>query len=128
MPVVPWKTYESPTPGARYLALISYLPLKHFRAIPNFFRFSFEIQRQLRTAPGLIGYALEARPFSRKFWTLSAWQDEQSLQDFVGALPHSRVMKDLAPHMGKSQFAQWTVESPEIPLDWAAAKARITQS
>ena len=128
MPVVPWKTYQSPAPGAPYLALISYLPLKHFRAIPNFFRFSFEIQRQLRTSPGLIGYSLEARPFARKFWTLSAWRDEQSLQDFVGALPHSRVMKDLAPHMGKSQFAQWTVESQEIPIDWAAAKARIAQS
>ena len=115
-------------PGVRYLALISYLPLKHFRAIPNFFRFSFEIQRQLRTAPGLIGYSLEAGLFSLKFWTLSAWRDEKSLRDFVGAPPHSRVMKDLAPHMGKSQFAQWTVESHELPLDWAAAKARIAQS
>jgi len=128
MPVVPWKTYESPTPGNRYLALISYLPLKHFRAIPKFFRFTSEIRRQLRAAQGLIGYSVEARPLARKFWTLSAWQDEQSLQDFVGALPHSRVMKDLAPHMSKSQFAQWTVESKEIPLDWAAAKARIPQS
>jgi hypothetical protein len=112
----------------RYLALISHLPLKHFRAIPKFFRFSFEIQRQLKTAPGLIGYSLEARPFSLKFWTLSVWRDGQSLRDFVGALPHNRVMRDLAPHMGKSQFAQWAVESQEIPLDWAAAKARITHS
>lgn len=128
MPVVPWKTYEPPAPGVRYLALISYLPLKHFRVLPKFFRFSFEIQRQLQTAPGLIGYSLDARPFSLEFWTLSVWRDEKSLQDFVGALPHSRVMKDLAPHMGKSQFAQWTVESGEIPLDWTAAKARITHS
>ena len=127
MPIVPWKTHESPTPGERYLALITYLPLKHFRAIPSFFWFSFEIQRQLGTAPGLIGCSLEARPFARKFWTLSVWRDQQSLHNFVGALPHSRVMRDLAPHIGKFQFAQWMVESQEIPLDWAA-KARITQS
>jgi len=128
MPVVPWRTYETPTPGARYLALISFLPLKHFRAIPNFFRFTFEIQRQLRTSAGLVGYSLNAQPFARKFWTLSVWRDQQALQDFVGAMPHSRTMQRLAAHMGKSQFAQWTVESREIPLDWSAAKARITQT
>jgi hypothetical protein len=58
--------YERPTAGNHYLALISYLPIKHFRAVPKFFRFTLEIQRQLRNASGLIGYALEARPFSKK--------------------------------------------------------------
>jgi len=119
---------EASVAGNRYLALISYLPLKHFRAIPNFFRFTSEIRRQLRTAPGLIGYSLDARPLARTFWTLSVWRDQQSLSDFVAAVPHSRIMQSLAPHMGKSQFAQWTVESNEIPLDWNTAKARITQS
>jgi len=128
MPIVPWKTAETPIPGTRYLALISYLPLKHYRTIPKFFRFTFEIQRQLRTSPGLIGYSLEARPLARKFWTLSVWRDQQSLREFVAAIPHSKVMQELAPHMGKFQMAQWTVESHEIPLDWKSAKLRITQT
>src|SRR6266478_169145 len=111
MPVIPWKMAEAPLAGNRYLALISYLPLKHFRAVPKFFRFTFEIQRQLRSSPGLIGYSLDAQPFARKFWTLSVWRDQQALADFVSAMPHSRIMQAMAPHMGKSQFAQWTVES-----------------
>ena len=127
MPVTPWMRYEPPNAGSHYLALISYLPFRHFRAIPKFFRFTFEIQRQLRNAPGLIGYALEARPFSKKSWTLSVWRDRQSLMDFVGRMPHSRVMKELAPHMGESRFEQWTVGAHEIPLDWKSAKARLTQ-
>ena len=112
----------------RYVALVSYLPLKHFRAIPKFFLFTFETQRQLRNSKGLIGYSLEARPFSRKFWTLSAWRDEQSLRDFVSALPHSRIMRVLAPHMDTTKFVQWSVEPHEIPLDWEAAKSRLSQS
>lgn len=128
MPATPWRICETPVPGERYLALISYLPLRHFRALPNFFRYSFETQRQLRSAAGLIGYALDAQPFARKFWTLSVWRDEQALMDFTAAMPHSRIMRALAPHMGKSQFARWTVQSHEIPLDWASAKARITQT
>ncbi len=101
MPVISWKMAEPPVVGNRYLALISYLPLKHFRAVPKFFQCTFEIQRQLRTLPGLIGYSLEAQPL---------------------------VMQELAPHLGKSQFVRWTVGSQEIPLDWNSAKARITQS
>ncbi len=86
------------------------------------------VDRKLRTSPGLIGYSLEAQPLARKFWTLSVWSDQQSLMDFVARVPHSRVMQELAPHLGKSQFARWTVESQEIPPDWNSAKARITQS
>ena len=119
---------EAPVAGNCYLALISYLPLKHFRAIPNFLRFTTEIRRQLRTTPGLIGYSLDARPFARTFWTLSAWRDQQSLTDFVIQAPHNRIAQKLVPHLGKSQFAQWQVEAGEIPLDWRSAKARITQS
>jgi hypothetical protein len=67
MPVIPWKMAETPVAGNRCLALISYLPLKHFRALPKFFRCTIEIQRQLRTSPGLIGYSPEAQLLARKF-------------------------------------------------------------
>jgi hypothetical protein len=82
----------------------------------------------LRTAPGLIGYSLEAKPFARKFWTLSVWRDEQSLRDFVGNLPHSGIMQVLAPHMDKTQFVQWVVEWQQIPPNWKTAKARLIKS
>jgi len=125
MPVTPWKACEPLVPGTSYLALISYLPLEHFRAVPKFFKFSYEIMSQLRSSAGLIGYSLDAQPFGREFWTLSVWRDEKALMGFVGRAPHSRIMESLAPHMGKTQFARWTAESCEIPLDWNSAKARL---
>ena len=128
MPQVPWIRVSSPPPGREYLALISYLPLLHFRAIPSFFRFTFQTRQQLKTAEGLIGYSLDAQPFSRKFWTLSVWEDQQSLNNFVRQVPHSQIMQALAPHLDKTQFAQWSVTSAEIPLDWPKAKARLNQS
>jgi hypothetical protein len=78
MPVTPWKACEPLVPGTSYLALISYLPLEHFRAVPKFFKFSYEIMSQLRSSAGLIGYSLDAQPFGREFWTLSVWRDEKA--------------------------------------------------
>lgn len=128
MPATPWTTINSPQPGNRYLGLLSFLPLKHYRGLPSFFRFAFAIQKQLKSSPGLIGYALDAHLFRLRFWTLSVWLNQESLNAFVGRLPHSAAMQALAPHMGKTQFAQWSVGSAEIPLDWPAAKARITKT
>ena len=40
---------------------------------------SIGIQRQLRASRGLIGYSLRARLAVKRFWTLSAWEDEAAL-------------------------------------------------
>ena len=70
----------------------------------------------------LFGYAELLR---KRFWTLSVWEDNQSLMDFVEAVPHGRIMQQLAPHMGKTRFEQWAVQAEEIPLKWPASRTRI---
>jgi hypothetical protein len=127
MPRVPWIALSTPIPGKTYLALISFLPLKHFRAVPAFIRYSIQTRQQLKSTRGVIGYSLDAEPFARKFWTLSVWEDQESLNDFVRQIPHSQIMQKLIPHMGKTEFAQWSVTHSEIPLDWDAAKSRLKQ-
>ena len=112
-------------PDKEYTALLSLLPLKHYRTIPLFFWLTFKTQEQLKRAKGLIGYSLQAEPVGRRFWTLSAWEDQQSLMLFVHELPHGKIMQMLAPHMDKTQFVQWKVKGSDLPLSWDAAKARM---
>jgi len=128
MPSSPWIRFAEPVPGCEYLALISYLPLRHYRALPKFFRYTLQTRRQLHTSPGLLGYAMEAQPWSLKAWTISVWEDQQSLDNFVRQVPHSKIMQALAPHMGKTQFAQWPVTAQDIPLNWNTAKARLSHT
>ena len=128
MPPLPWKTLTAPDREREYVALLSFLPLKHYQTIPLFFWLTFKTQQQLKRAKGLIGYSLQAEPFVRRFWTLSAWEDQQSLMLFVHELPHGKIMQMLAPHMAKTQFVQWKVTGAEIPLSWGAAKERMTVS
>ncbi len=122
---LPWKTLTAPNGVSEYVALLSFLPLKHYRTIPLFFWLTFQTQRQLREANGLIGYSLHAQPLRRQFWTLSVWEDQRSLMDFVRQVPHGKIMQTLAPHMSKTQFVQWKVKASDIPLNWNAAKARM---
>ncbi len=123
----PWITFAPANSNREYLALLSYLPLTKYRMIPRFIRFSLQIQKQLRNTPGVIGYSLRAKPLRRNFWTLSAWEDEKSLMDFVKRLPHREVMQALAPHMGPTKFTQWKVSGASLPLRWAEAMQRSQQ-
>jgi hypothetical protein len=60
----------------------------------------------------------------KQFWTLSVLEGEAALQEFVGALPHSHVMRVLQEKMGQTHFVRWTMRGAELPPRWPAALAR----
>ncbi len=120
----PWIKFATPDTNREYFALLSYLPLNKYRAIPAFLKFSFQIQKQLRTTTGIIGYSLRAKLLSRNFWTLSAWADEKALMDFVVKIPHGQAMKAMMPHMGPTMFTKWKVLGSALPLQWEEAVQR----
>jgi nitrite reductase/ring-hydroxylating ferredoxin subunit len=125
VPALPWKSFTTPESERDYPALLSHLPLATFRALPKFFRFVFAIQRQLADSEGLIGYSLDAHPIAKEFWTLSVWEDRDSLWRFVHKLPHSRAMQDLLPHMGETGFFHFEVAGSSVPPDWQETKRRM---
>jgi len=120
----PWIKFATPDTNREYFALLSYLPLNKYRAIPAFLKFSFQIQKQLRTTIGIIGYSLRAKLLSRNFWTLSAWADEKALMDFVVKIPHGQAMKAMMPNMGPTMFTKWKVLGSALPLQWEEAVQR----
>jgi hypothetical protein len=120
----PWIKFAAPDTNREYFALLSHLPLNKYRAIPAFLKFTFQIQRQLGFTPGIVGYSLRAKPSSRNFWTLSAWENEQVLKDFVVKLPHGQAMKTMTPHMGPTKFTKWKVLGSDLPLRWEEAMER----
>jgi hypothetical protein len=119
-----WKSFSMTSAEREYMALLSFLPLKTYRKIPRFLRYSLQIERQLETAQGLIGHSLQAQILRREFWTLSVWVDETSLMSFVNHAPHAGIMDSLAPHMGNTRFVRWKVKGSELPLKWQEAKRR----
>jgi hypothetical protein len=124
---MPWIALAPVDANRQYLALLSYLPLKTYRAIPSFFRFTLQIIKQMRRTPGAVGFSLRGKWLSRNFWTLSAWNDGQVLRDFVMKLPHVNAMKALSPHMGATNFVRWNVTGTALPLQWEDAMRRSQQ-
>jgi hypothetical protein len=115
-----------PEKDREYLALLSYLPLNQYSKIPLFMRYSVGIMRQIAGSPGAIGYSMRAKLFSRRFWTLSVWENSAALMEFVSKGPHSESMKAMTPFMGKTKFTQWKVVGSVLPLQWDEAIRRMS--
>lgn len=124
MPATPWKVLREAEPGREYLVLLSFLPLRRFRDFPAFARHNIRITRQLQTAPGLVGYSKLGRPWVKRFWTLSAWEDEAALAGFVHAGSHVRAMVELPSRMGPTRFVRWTLPGAALPPRWDDALRR----
>ena len=117
----PWTVVAPPVGDREYLALITHLPLKRFRMITRFLRFSGAISRQLEATHGLMGFSFRAKILARDFYTLSAWEDEEALDDFLRAEPHRGTMGTMRPHMAETKFVRWTLKGSEVPPSWREA-------
>ncbi len=124
MPAKPWVTFSRPDPDRDYLVLLSELPLRRFRDLAAFLRRTWRIQGQLRRTPGLLGYSLLARILKRQFWTLSVWEGEAALRQFVVENPHRQVMLALRGKMDQTRFVRWSIRGSEFPPHWREAFAR----
>jgi hypothetical protein len=78
----------------------------------------------LASAQGLLGYSVLASPFSKRFWTLSAWKGEAAVRASVQHPPHVRLITALTPHMNEAKFLRWTVKGSQLTLRWDDALRR----
>jgi heme-degrading monooxygenase HmoA len=91
----------------------------------DFFYYTRRIQTQLKSARGLVGYSLLAHLVAKRFWTLSVWQDEVSLMNFVHQDPHREAMMTLRRFMGGTRFLRWKIKGSAVPPNWHDAMERF---
>ena len=129
VPALPWTTGSYNPTGDRELhVLTSTLPLTRYRDVPRFLRWAMQIRKQLVTTDGCAGYSLDARLLRKTFYTLSAWQHRDAMNRFVHCGRHAAMLADMAGRLGQSTFVESSTRPDGLPLDWAAAKQRLTNA
>jgi heme-degrading monooxygenase HmoA len=73
---------------------------------------------QLATQPGFVGGSLRGRLLGREAWTLTVWEDEESLADFVSSGAHLEAMNDAPDVIDGVYYASWSVARDEMPPSW----------
>jgi heme-degrading monooxygenase HmoA len=128
MPALPWKRIETVEPVTEVTVMASRLPLQSHLRIPRFLAATLRIRRQLANAPGLIGYALDAKLVGKTFWTVSAWRSRDELEAFAATDPHRRDVGRIRPQMDPTTFVFWRVPASELPIGWDEVRRRIADA
>jgi heme-degrading monooxygenase HmoA len=98
---------------------------QEFLGVAAIFYYTRRIQTQLKSARGVVGYSLLAHLVAKRFWTLSVWQDEVSLMNFVHKDPHREAMMTLRRCMGGTHFLRWKIKGSAVPPNWHDAMERF---
>ncbi|WP_433684871.1 hypothetical protein [Nocardia sp. CA-119907] len=127
MPALPWTAgVHKPADGDQLHVLTSRLPLTNYIDVPRFLYWTMRIRTQLVSAPGCVGFALDAKLISKTFWTLSAWSDKAAMDQFAHSGTHAKMLADMAGRIGDPSFVESSASTADIPLSWADARVRIS--
>ena len=82
------------------------------------------ITAQLEDQPGFVGGSLRGRLVGREVWTLTVWEDEESIADFVTSGAHWEALQDVEVIEGIGTV-EWAIEPSELPPSWSDALDRL---
>lgn len=77
------------------------------------------IKLQQDEHPGFMARALRAEAPGRERWTLTMWEDEESVMEFTFSGAHLDAMLDSNSTIDGVYSAGWWVESDELPVRWS---------
>jgi hypothetical protein len=91
------------------------VPAFAWRAVPAF--------RQAQTAPGFRdGSVLRDRRLT--FWTMTAWDDMDSMRAYMLSGAHQKAMPHFANWCDEASVAHWEEDGPTLP-SWPEAERRM---
>ena len=117
----------SDSDGQQVVVVATRLQLRGWRQIRRFFQLNGAIKRQLKGTPGSINYWLRADFLRLRFYTISVWEDDRSIDEFVRAGDHRAAMAgfDEVAVRGQSDFTRWKTAAP-VKADWRDAATRLS--
>ena len=105
------------TPGREAVVSITHVIVKPGQT-SAFFRETMAVHDGMGKTPGMIGYSVRREIFGTQGWTVSVWQDEESLRRFVFTPQHMQAMTIGEPLLEASHFYRVKVPYSSLPLDW----------
>lgn len=104
---------------------VTRLRIRSVRFLPAFLVDFIRTRRQVRTAPGFLGGSLLADR-SRTFWTLTAWNEQESMRRYMTSGSHRTAMPKLLDWCDEASVVHWTQEDEALPA-WLEADRRMRE-
>lgn len=102
------------------------LRVRSIRFVPAFALHTLASQRQVKRAPGFQNGALLADR-SWTFWTMTAWDSQESMRRYMTTGPHKSAMPHLLDWCDEASVAHWQQQEATLP-SWEEADRRMRET
>jgi len=105
-----------------------FISVTRLRVKSLFFLFSFiraneASVKELKSSSGLLmGKELIDKKLT--FWTITLWEDEDSMKKFIGSLSHRNAMQHLPKWCNEASYHHWFQEENECP-NWTTISNKL---
>lgn len=109
------------------------LGLTHATLGPNlrynagFWWHSFKTVASLPQNPGYLGHATHVSLLGGEAWTVTAWENEPSLNAFVQSSTHKTAMHGGFHALKSGRFGRLNKTAADFPLRWAEVDAELAK-
>jgi len=101
------------------------LRIRSVRFLPIFVLHTLRSLHQVKRSPGFqTGALLPDRNWT--FWTMTAWDSQQSMRAYMTSGPHQRAMPHLLNWCDEASVAHWEQPTPTLP-PWTEADQRMRE-
>ncbi len=84
----------------------------------QFFKDVKMVEATIAEEEGFLGFSKRAEPFGSRAWTMSVWEDEGALAQFIYSADHSVAVDRSKNYSWNARFVQFEVAATEIPVSW----------
>ena len=77
------------------------------------------VEAQLKSFDGLVGYSLRGEIPGKEVWTVTVWEDEAALLEFVTSGAHQVAMADATTVVAEFDSAHFEVSADRLPPAWS---------
>lgn len=91
----------------------------------TFMRRSARVEAELEQQSGFLGYTKRLELLGSKAWTLTYWEDKQSLALFMYAGEHRRAIEASRGKRMNARFANFAYDARRGPLKWSEALEKL---
>lgn len=120
---------ESIDPESTLIVSTTYLPVDNREDAKKLFDDDMKaIQEELDAGPqGLVAVALAQHMIASEYRTLTVWQSEDDMINFIINPAHLQAMNDAAQieRPQEAKVVHWEIKASELPISWDDAFARI---
>lgn len=116
----PFRRVEAVSPGATVIVTLSAVEHRKGQRKP-FFADTKRVLADLPNQAGLVGYSFRFQFLGNKAWTMTAWKDEASRDQFGRSPVHLAAVRRSRTTAQNMRFISVSVPAGSLPLSWDEA-------